>query len=122
MKYFRLIIGLGSIVLTACTRKIPTASTPPITSLPVATLAPPISLPSTIPSTTPIIPLPPAITLTVAPLPIPGVIPPNLPQVGDYQVIDELKQPQFMAQSQDILKAAKLPNRQVNFNAADLLV
>ena len=122
MKYFRLIIGLGSIVLTACTRTIPTASTPPITPLPVATLAPPISLPSTIPSTTPIIPLPPAITPTVAPLPIPGVIPPNLPQVGDYQVIDELKQPQFMAQSQDILKAAKLPNRQVNFNAADLLV
>jgi membrane-bound lytic murein transglycosylase len=42
--------------------------------------------------------------------------------VGDYQVIDELKQPQFMAQSKELFKAAKLPNTQVNFNANDLLV
>jgi hypothetical protein len=122
VKYFRLIIGLGSIALTACTRTIPTASTPTITPLPVATLPPPISSPSTIPNTTPIVPLPTVTTPAVAPLPLPSVTPTNLPQVGDYQVIDELKQPQFMAQSQDILKAAKLPNRKVNFNPADLLV
>jgi hypothetical protein len=42
--------------------------------------------------------------------------------VGDYQVIDELKQPQFMAQSRDLFKSTKLPNTKVNFNAADLLV
>jgi hypothetical protein len=42
--------------------------------------------------------------------------------IGDYQVIDELKQPQFMAQSKDLFKATKLPNTQVNFNANDLLV
>ncbi len=122
MKYFRLIIGLGSIALTACTRTIPTVSTPPIAPLPVATLPPPISPPSNIPNTTPIVPLPTVTTPAVAPLPLPNVAPANLPQIGDYQVIDELKQPQFMAQSQDILKAAKLPNRKVNFNPADLLV
>ena len=43
-------------------------------------------------------------------------------QIGDYQVIDELKQPQFMAQSKDIFKSTKLPDTKVNFNPADLLV
>ncbi len=42
--------------------------------------------------------------------------------MGDYQVIDELNQPQFMAQSHDILRAASLPHAKVNFNAADLSI
>jgi len=41
--------------------------------------------------------------------------------MGDYQVIDEFKRPQFMAQSRDILRAASLPNTKVKFNATDLL-
>ena len=131
MKYFRLLIGIGSIALTSCTR-IPT-SAPIISPQSVITPAPiispqsvitpaPIISPSLIGTTIPIIPTP-AIIPNVIPLPAPGIIVPPLPaQVGDYQVIDELKQPQFMAQSQDILRAASLPDAKVNFNAADLLI
>jgi hypothetical protein len=132
MKYLRLLIGIGAIALSACTRTNPTASVPAASPSPVITSPPansnppvsptpsllpaPASSPATPPTTTaaipPVVPLPPT---GVTPLPVPA-------QVGDYQVIDELKQPQFMAQSRNILKAASLPNSKVKFNAADLLV
>ncbi len=54
----------------------------------------------------------------VAPLPSP-ILP---AQLGDYQVINESKQPQYLAQSREIFSASNLPNTRVNFNAADLLV
>ena len=119
MKYFRLLIGIGALGLGACHHNLPTASTPatpqPIT--PIPTTSPP-SISSTIPLDSPN-PLIPGIT----PLPTPVISVPPLPaRVGDYQVIDELKQPQFMAQSRDILKAASLPSTKVKFNAPDLLV
>jgi hypothetical protein len=115
VKYFRLLIGLGSIALTACTRTPQTGSIPGDPSPIFAT--PQISPGSIATKATPTVPLT-ATTPGVAPLPTP-----SMPvQVGDYQVIDELKQPQFMAQSSDILKTTKLPNSKVNFNAADLLV
>ena len=120
MKYFRLLIGIGAIGLSACHRNLPTASTPaapqPIID-PLPTISPPsISTTTPLASPNPLIP-------GVIPLPTPVISVPPLPtQVGDYQVIDELKQPQFMAQSRDILKAASLPNTKVKFNAADLLV
>jgi hypothetical protein len=117
VKYSRLLIGLGSIVLTGCTQTPKTASLPPDTPSPI--FAPPTISP----------PSPAAKPNSTAPTPattIPSVVPlptPSIPvQVGDYQVIDELKQPQFMAQSSDIFRTASLPNSKVNFNAADLLV
>ena len=118
MKYFRLLIGVGSIVFTACSQTKPTASIPAIvlSSTPtssqslIATNAIPSSVQSPTTTTTP----------SVAPLPLPL---PSIPVTGgDYQVIDELKQPQFMAESKDILKATNLPNSKVDFNPADLLV
>jgi hypothetical protein len=127
VRYFRLLIGIG-IALTACTRTIETSSVPTVSPSPAITPTPTASTP------TPIISPPPAITTTpstssptaaippVAPLPPAGTLPSIPAQVGDYQVIDELKQPQFMAQSRDILKAASLPSSRVKFNPADLLV
>jgi hypothetical protein len=120
VKYLRLLIGVGSIVLTACSQTKPTASIPTISSATVLSATPTIlpssiatkTIPSSLPSPTVKIP-------SVAPLPVPS-IPPI--QVGDYQVIDELKQPLFMAESQNILKVTNLPNRKVDFNPADLLV
>jgi hypothetical protein len=113
---------MGSIVLTGCTRTITTASIPPISPAPVFTPAPIVSPASTISRSTPTIPSPTAAIPAVAPLPTPLVTPSIPAQIGDYQVIDEFKQPQFMAQSHDILKTKRLPNTKVNFNAADLLV
>jgi hypothetical protein len=117
VKYFRLLIGIGSIVLTGCTRTLNNVSTPVPSPLPIFA-APPFSPPSIATRATPILPSTTVKTPGVIPLP-----PPLIPvRVGDYQVIDELKQPQFMAQSRDILRAASLPNSKVNFNPADLLV
>jgi hypothetical protein len=132
VKYFRLLIGLGSIALTACTRSTPTTSVPNTSPTSVTTpdlTRSPSSI-GTIPTANPLTPNPltptkpsPAATIpNVAALPTPPMTPPIPAQIGDYQVIDELKQPQFMAQSSDILKTAKLPNSKVAFNAADLLV
>jgi hypothetical protein len=117
VKYFRLLIGIGSIVLTACSHSNPTASIPIISPTP-GFITPPIA-PDSI--ATRAIPTVPSATVTppsVTPLPAPSIP----VQVGDYQVIDELKQPQFMAQSSNILKAVSLPNSKVSFNPADLLV
>jgi hypothetical protein len=105
---------MGSIALTGCTRTIPTPSIPIDRSSPLVTPSPASSPFSIATRRTPLVTNPTTIIPTVAPL-IPA-------QIGDYQVIDELKQPQFMAQSSDILKAANLPNSKVNFNPADLLV
>lgn len=112
MKYFRLLIGLGSIVLTGCTQTKNTTALPPETPSPIFAI-PTTSPPPTLSSSSPAAPIP-----GVAPLPAP----PLPAQIGDYQVIDEFKQPQFMAQSSDILRAASLPNTRVKFNPADLLV
>ncbi len=120
MNYFRLLIGIGSIALTACTRTISTASIPvsPTAEIDPAPAISPSS--SVITRSTATISLPTVVIPTVAPLPS---IAPSLPaQIGDYLVIDELKQPQFMAQSSNILKTASLPNSKVKFDAADLLV
>ena len=133
MKYLRLLIGMGAIALSACTRTNPTTSVPaaspsPVINSPPANPNPPVSstpsmLPAPASSPAPAPPPTTAAIPTVVPLPPTGVTPLQVPaQAGDYQVIDELKQPQFMAQSRNILKAASLPNSQVKFNAADLLV
>ncbi len=58
---------------------------------------------------------------SIAPLLTPSESPQPL-QPGDYQVIDELKQPQFTAQSQAFFKSAHLPTTRVDFDPADLLV
>jgi hypothetical protein len=120
VKYLRLLIGVGSIALIACNRIEPTTSVPTVSPATVLSSTPTTSPSSiatkTIPSSlsSPTIKKP-----SVAPLPVPS-IPPL--KVGDYQVIDELKQPQFMADSHNILKAKSLPNTKVDFNPADLLV
>ncbi|WP_309740296.1 hypothetical protein [Chamaesiphon sp. OTE_20_metabat_361] len=122
MKYFRLLIGIGVLGLGACHRNLPTASTPatPATPQPITPI--PTTSPPSINTTTPLASPNPLIP-NVTSLPAPAIIVPPLPaRVGDYQVIDELKQPQFMAQSRDILKAGSLPNTKVKFNAIDLLV
>jgi hypothetical protein len=122
VKYFRLLIGIGLTALTACTRT-PTTGSIPGDSSPI--FATPQITPGTATKATPTQPINPTVQPSSIAT-IPGVLPlptPAIPaQVGDYQVIDELKQPQFMAQSNDILKTAKLPNSKVNFNAKDLLV
>jgi hypothetical protein len=117
---------MSAISLSACTRTIPTSSvptvspSPAIAPVPTIATAPVLTVPGVI-SPAIATKLPTTVIPPVAPLPAPGMIP--IPtQMGDYQVIDELKQPQFMAQSRDILKAAKLPNTKVKFNPADLLV
>ena len=167
VKYFKLILGISSLSLTACTQSIPTTSTPlaqvsppNVTPTPTVTNSPiiaptPVVSPSPSPSVTRSIPpspiptIAPLVTPTptvspssintraVPPSPIPtaSIIPPvtpptaplptpNLPpaQRGDYQVIDELKQPQFIAQSRQMFKFTNLPNSKVNFNPSDLLV
>jgi hypothetical protein len=132
MKYLRLLIGISAIALSACTRTNPTTSVPAASPSPVITATPTNSLPPVSPtpsispspaiSPTPATPSTSAAIPTVIPLPPNGVTPLVPAQTGDYQVIDELKQPQFMAQSRNILKAASLPNGKVKFNAADLLV
>ncbi|WP_373540433.1 hypothetical protein [Chamaesiphon sp.] len=124
MKYFRLIIGIGSIALTACNRTIattslPTAPTAVITPVPV--MSPSLDVSTTTATILPTVAIPTIAIPTVAPLPQP-IVTPSPAQIGDYLVIDELKRPQFMAQSRDILKAASLPDTKVNFNATDLLV
>jgi hypothetical protein len=171
VKYFKLLFGIGTISLTACTQNIPTASTPPtptpspivtptptvaispvitptpaVTPAPIGTKSAPV-YPSPIPIPKPIMPgvaVSPIITPTpkvtpapigtrstpASPIPTASIIPPvvtpsspNLPsQSGEYQVIDELKQPQFIAQSQQMFKFTNLPNTKVNFNPADLLI
>jgi hypothetical protein len=117
VKYFRLLIGLGSIILTACSHPTNTVSITTNEPIPIFA-ATPIFSPSIATRSTPTPPSSTATTPSVAPLPVPSVP----VQIGDYQVIDELKQPQFMAQSRDVLRAASIPNSKVNFNAADLLI
>ncbi len=109
-------------MLTACTRPIVTESIPEILPSPLTTPAPAISPSSIVTRATPTVSSPTIAVPQVAPFPTPWIDPSIPAQIGDYQVIDELKQPQFMAQSSEILKAANLPNTKVNFNAADLLV
>ncbi len=127
VKYFRLLIAIGSIAVTACTQASPKASissTPIATSSPLSTAPSPGVPPQPATSLSPILvkPAPPSPTTTITKI-LPPLPTPQLPaQVGDYQVIDELKQPQFMAESQKIFKSASLPHHKVNFNAADLLV
>ena len=117
---------MSAIALSACTRTNPTTSVPVASPSPVITATPANSLPPVSPAPgilpTPATPSTSAAIPTVVPLPPTGVTPLVPAQTGDYQVIDELKQPQFMAQSRNILKAASLPNSKVKFNAADLLV
>ncbi len=127
MKYFNLLIGISSIALTACNRSnpnIPTplaappASIPPTTSPTASSVSTPPQVTTTV-STSPAATPSPTVTPTIAPVaPLPIGVP---VQTGDYQVINELKQPQFMAQSRELFTATKLPNTKVNFNAADLL-
>ncbi len=148
MKYSALLIGISSIVLTACNRPVakPLTPIPPIVSptptpsislqpTPIASPSPTTSIstqpkPTISPSPTPTSIQP---TPTVAPAPNAGLIPsiPTLPtltptskplQAGEYQVIDELKKPQFVARSQEIFKPTQLPTVKVNFNPSDLLV
>jgi hypothetical protein len=128
LRHFRLLMSCGLLALTACTQQIPStptvAPTPaasPIGGNPTSTSPVAIASPSTAPITiqSPLIGSTPTTAIpNVAPLPTPSVP----AQIGDYQVIDELKQPQFMVQSQKVLKAASLPSQKVNFNARDLLV
>jgi hypothetical protein len=129
VNYFRLLIGVGTIALTACTRTVPISSVPPTAPVPIATptstaTIPPLAIPTPAISIAPVAVSPPLtnpLTTTVpSVLPLPDRAIPS--QVGDYQVIDELKRPQFIAQSRDILKSSRLPNTQVKFNAADLLI
>jgi hypothetical protein len=108
--------------MTGCTRTIVTESLPTVSPSPLVTPAPTISPSSIVTRATPTVSSPTVAIPKVAPLPMPGIDPSIPAQIGDYQVIDELKQPQFMAQSSEILKAANLPNTKVNFNATDLLV
>jgi hypothetical protein len=122
VRYLRLLVATIAIGLTACDRIIPKRSK----SMPSpASILTPSSARSPSPSISTATPLanpsPTNAILPVAPLQTPKIVP-SIPAIGDYQVIDEFKQPQFMAQSRDILKAAKLPNSKVNFNAADLLL
>jgi membrane-bound lytic murein transglycosylase len=122
VKYLTLLIGIGTIVLAACNRPSSTSSigeTSPSSSINTnVIIAPSAGVSSPTVSISPLVPTTPITTATVAPLPTI-----KLPVgIGDYQVIDELKQPQFMAQSKDLFKSTKLPNTQVSFNAVDLLV
>jgi hypothetical protein len=130
VKYFRLLIIIFPIFLTTCNKSIsPTATSSPL--IPVASPSPTVTLPvisatGSPPSAmkqTPVVstaPTPSTASVSkILPLPTSPQLP---PQIGDYQVIDELKQPQFMAESQKIFKSSKLPEHKVNFNAADLLV
>ncbi len=121
MKYLRLLIGISSIGLTACTRPSSTTSTSeayPASSVSSTTADSARAIPSPAVSISPAVKSTPITTAPVAPLPTI-----KLPDgVGDYQVIDELKQPQFMAQSRDLFKSTNLPNTKVSFNATDLLV
>ncbi len=119
-----------SIALTSCGH--PPKPVAPAASLPIA-IAPTIS-PQPTPSASQQAnlavsptPSPPIIVPSVAPLPTLGESPnpaesPKPLQPGDYQVIDEAKQPQFVAQSQAVFKSAQLPTARINFNPADLLV
>jgi hypothetical protein len=118
--------------LTACNRT-PTTSIPTVAAIPAITPLPTVSPASTATSSpmipnsvatkpTPILPSPASSLAPVSPLPLPSIHPSLPTTIGDYQVIDELKQPQFMAQSQELFKTANLPNTKVNFNPADLLV
>jgi hypothetical protein len=120
VKYFRLLIGIGSIALTACNRTISTTALPVTPT--VITPAPVMSSPSANAMTTTATLSPPPMAIpTVAPLP-PPIVTPLPAQLGDYLAIDEQKQPQFMAPSREILKAASLPKTKIEFNAADLLI
>ncbi len=171
MKYLKLLFGISTISLTACTQNIPTASIPPTpTPSPIVIPSPTVAISPVIAPTPAVIPAPietksapvypspipiskpimssvaisPTIVPTprvtpaqigtrstpVSPIPTASIIPPvatpsspNLPaQSGEYQVIDELKQPQFIAQSQQMFKFTNLPNSKVNFNPTDLLM
>ena len=123
MKYPKILIGISAIALTSCTPTQPNASLPSPTPGIVASSISPLPSPliATKSQPTEILPATPKTIPSIAPLPTLPAIPKPL-QVGDYQVIDELKQPQFMAQSREIFKSAKLPVTKVDFNAADLLV
>jgi hypothetical protein len=113
---------MGTIALTACSRNIATGSIPVAASSPTVTSTPATLSSPVMPQASPLVtPSPTIAILPVTPIQTPKIVP-SIPTIGDYQVIDEFKQPQFMAQSHDILKATKLPNSKVNFNAADLLV
>jgi hypothetical protein len=94
MKYLRLIVSIGSIALTACTHSIQTPTASPT--------------PSKVPS--------------VPSLPEAQKSPATTAESGTYQVIDELKQPQFTTESQQLFKPVNLPNTKVDFNAPDLLL
>jgi hypothetical protein len=113
---------MGTMLLTACTHSQTTESIPAIPPSPLVTPVPAIPPSSIATKATPTVSLPTVAIPKVIPLPTPIVTPSIPAQIGDYQVIDELKQPQFMAQSSKILKVGNLPNTKVNFNAADLLV
>jgi hypothetical protein len=115
---------MGSIVWTSCAH--PPTPTAPSASQPIAIA--PVTSPQPTPTASQqanlVVPPsanPSGAVPTVAPLPT-ILKPSKSPQVGDYEVIDELKQPQFIAQSQEIFKDARLPTTNVNFNPADLLV
>ncbi len=121
VRYLRLLLGMGAILLTACNRPNPNASAP--TPTPPSTTSPVAATPTITPNPTAVVTTSPTAAIpNVAPLPTPQITPSIPAETGDYQVIDELKQPQFMAQSRDIFKTAKLPNSKVNFNPNDLLV
>ena len=123
VKYPSILLIVSTLALTSCTpanqnisspAPSPGIITPSFTPIPSPSIASKIQ-PTAVPKTTPQ-PIP-----TIAPLPaLPGISQP--PQVGDYQVIDELKQPQFMADSREMFKSTKLPVAKVDFNPADLLV
>jgi hypothetical protein len=101
-----LFVSVGALSLTACQRMMPlaTPSPPIITPTPIATISPS--------------PTPQTITKVIPPSPLPNL---SSTLATPYQVIDEFKQPQFTAISQQIFKPAQLPHSQVNFNAPDLL-
>lgn len=103
--YFRRVLIVSAIALTACTNKTLTPAPSP-TGTPAPLAIAPIVVPSSSPS---VITAPTNPTVTI-------------PSTSDtYQVIDEFQRPQFTAQSKKIFKIGQLPNTKVRFNAIDLL-
>ncbi len=101
-----LFLGVGALSLTACQPTMPlsTPSSPIITPTPIASISPS--------------PVTQTVTKVIPPSPLPML---NSTLATPYQVIDEFKQPQFTAISQQIFKPGQLPSSPVNFNAPDLL-
>ncbi len=124
MKYHRLIIVVGSICLTACARSTPTpVASPSATPMAISPSISPLPTPTMSVWVKPTVSPSPTASIIPSIVPIPPLTPPSSPlQADDYLVIDELKKPQFITQSNKSFKPDRLPTAKVNFNASDLLV